>query len=205
MTPTASSQTSSTSPVAVDFSVYKNDTFSAGASGPKRILWYLTNAIFFLSPFFISSGLKVFLLRLFGAKVGQGVIIKPRVNIKFPWKLSIGDHTWIGEGVWIDNLEPITIGRSVCLSQGALLLPGSHDHRLVSFDYKSAGIVLEDGVWIAARAMVGKGVVCKSHAILGMNSVAEKDLEPYTIYKGNPAVPVRKREIKPLSTQPTSA
>jgi putative colanic acid biosynthesis acetyltransferase WcaF len=122
-------------------------------------------------------------------------VIKPAVNIKYPWKLQIGEHSWIGEKVWIDNLSEVIIGNNVTLSQGSLLLTGSHDHRRGSFDFLSNPIVLEDGVWIAAKAIVTGGTICRTHSILGAGSVAEKELEPYTIYKGNPAIPVLKRII----------
>jgi putative colanic acid biosynthesis acetyltransferase WcaF len=134
-------------------------------------------------------------LKLFGAKLGQGVVIKPSVNIKYPWKLRIGDHSWIGEEVWIDNLSDVIIGNNVTISQGALLLTGSHDHSRETFDFISYPIVLEDGAWIGANAIVFGGVTCKSHSVLGINSVAEKNLEPYIIYKGNPAIPVIERII----------
>jgi putative colanic acid biosynthesis acetyltransferase WcaF len=118
------------------------------------------------------------------------------VNIKYPWLLKIGDHVWIGENVWLDNLCMLVIGDNVCISQGALLLTGSHDHTKSSFDFIANEITLEEGVWIGARAVVGGGVTCKSHSILGINSVAESDLQEYTIYKGNPAIPVLNRFIK---------
>jgi len=170
-------------------------TIRIGASKPKQLLWYMVNIIFFKNPFNIFSGLKVSLLKLFGASLGTGVLIKPAVNIKYPWKLNIGDHVWIGEEVWIDNLSEVTIGNNVTLSQGALLLTGSHDHTSEKFDFISLPVVLEEGVWIGAKAIVFGGVTAGSHSILGMNSVAEKNLQPYIIYKGNPAVPVIERII----------
>ncbi len=170
-------------------------TLQIGASKPKQVLWYLVNIIFFKNPFNIFSGLKVFFLKAFGATLGKGVLIKPGVNIKFPWKLNIGDHAWIGEDVWIDNLSEVLIGSHVTISQGALLLTGSHDHTKEQFDFISLPVVLEDGVWIGARAVVFGGVTAGSHSILGMNSVAEKNLQPYIIYKGNPAIPVIERKI----------
>jgi len=179
----------------VDNSSYRT-SIDIGASRLKQISWYLTNIIFFKNPLNILSGLKVSLLRSFGAKLGKGVVIKPCVNIKYPWKLLVGDHSWIGEEVWIDNLSAITIGKNVTLSQGCLLLTGSHDHTRTSFDFLSYPIVLEDGVWIGARAVVAGGITCGSHSVLGINAVAEKDLEPYTIYKGNPAVPVLGRFVR---------
>lgn len=173
-----------------------NTTIIIGASRLKRVLWYFCNILFFKNSINVSSALKVFLLKIFGAKIGDGVVIKPGVNIKFPWKLSIGSYSWLGENTWIDNLSEVEIGNSVTISQGALLLTGSHDHTKVSFDFISNPIILEDGTWIGANAVVFGGVTAKSHSILGIASVAEKDLEPYIIYKGNPAVPVIERIIK---------
>ena len=170
-------------------------TIQIGASRPKQLLWYLINIIFFKNPFNISSGSKVSLLKLFGARLGTGVMIKPAVNIKYPWKLVIGNHSWIGEEVWIDNLSEVIIGNNVTLSQGVLLLTGSHDHTKERFDYISLPIILEDGVWVGAKGIVFGGVTMASHSILGMNSVAEKNTEAYIIYKGNPAVPVLERKI----------
>lgn len=178
----------------VDNSTYRT-THDAGAGKVRQILWYFVNLIFFKSAWNVSSGLKIFLLRLFGAKVGSGVVLKPMVNIKYPWKLVVSDYSWIGEGCWIDNLSDVLIGTSVTLSQGSMLLTGSHDHTRTTFDFISQPIQLEDGVWIGARAVVYGGVTVRSHAILGINSVAESDLEAFTIYKGNPAVPVLKRKI----------
>lgn len=166
------------------------------ASKPKQLIWYFINIIFLKSAFPFSSTLKCYLLKLFGAKLGKGIRIKPSINIKFPWKLTVGDDTWIGENVWIDNLELVTIGSNCCLSQGVLILTGSHDVMKASFDYISGPIVLEDGVWLGAKSIVTSGVVCGSHSVLGAGSVGDKNLEPFTIYKGNPALPVLKRKIK---------
>jgi putative colanic acid biosynthesis acetyltransferase WcaF len=173
----------------VDNSLYRT-SIEIGASRLKQTIWYFTNILFFKNPCNVSSGMKVALLKAFGARLGSGVVIKPAVNIKFPWKLEVGDHSWIGEGVWIDNLSRVTIGKSVTLSQGSLLLTGSHDHTRASFDFLSNPIVLEDGVWIGAKAVVLGGVTCRAHSVLGVGSVAEKELKTYTIYKGNPAIPV---------------
>ena len=178
----------------VNNAAYKT-TINVGAGKIKQLAWYFINIFFFKNSLNISSGLKVFLLRLFGAKVGKGVVIKPCVNIKYPWKLQIGDYAWIGEEAWIDNLSAVTIGSNVTISQGAMILTGSHDHTKETFDFISFPVVLEDGCWIGARAVVYGGVTCGTHSILGINAVAENNLQPYTIYKGNPAVPVLKRVI----------
>jgi len=179
-----------------NLSQYDNAWYQPGGTASKRLLWYFLNLLFFKNRWNPLSGLKISLLRLFGAKVGAGVMIKPDVNIKYPWLLEIGDHCWIGEGVWIDNLVPVRLGNHVCLSQGAMLLTGNHDYRKSTFDLIVKSILLEDGVWIGAKATVCPGVVGQTHAILTAGSVANKEMEAYQIYQGNPAVSIRHREIK---------
>ncbi len=174
---------------------FDNSWFKTGGNALKRFLWYCTNAIYFNS-FFPINGIKVFLLRLYGANIGSGLVIKPYVNIKYPWKLSIGDNVWIGENVWIDNLENVTIGDNVCLSQGAMLLCGNHDYKKTTFDLIVKPIVLEEGVWIGAKSVVCPGVTCFSHTVLSVNSVAASDILAYSIYQGNPAVKIRERIIQ---------
>jgi len=178
--------------VKTNLSTFNNAWYKPG-NAFKRALWYVVNAAFFLNPWFPFSGVKVGLLRLFGARVGQGVVIKPWVNIKYPWFLTIGDRCWIGEGVWIDNLAPVTLGTDVCVSQGALLLTGNHDWTKSSFDLLLGPILLEDGVWVGARALVCPGAVLRTHAVLTAGSVAGGELDAYGVYQGNPAVFVKKR------------
>ena len=161
-----------------------------------RFLWYFINIVFFKSSLFPFNSLKLFLLRLFGCSLGKGVVIKPNVNIKYPWKLSLGNYVWIGEQVWIDNLDNVTIGNHVCISQGAILICGSHDYKKPSFDLITKEIILNDGVWVGAKSIILPGVVAESHAILSAGSVMSKNLENYTIYRGNPAKKVGLRTIK---------
>ncbi len=181
----------------VDLSRFDNSkTFDPGAGLIKLTLWYFTNALFFINPLFPFRSPKPALLRLFGAKVGKGVVIHPGVNIKFPWKLSIGDHTWIGQRVWLDNLDRLTIGSNVVISQGAMIIQGSHDYKKVDYPTYTKPVVLEDGCWVGAGAIVTLGVTMRSHSVLAAGSVATKDLEPYMIYQGNPAVAVRERVVQ---------
>ena len=179
-----------------DLSSFDNSDYNTGAGIIKRTLWYFTNIWFFTSRWLPISGFKVFLLKLFGAKIGSGVVIKPAVNIKYPWRLTIGNHVWIGEGVWIDNLDDVTIHNNVTLSQGAFLLCGNHNFKKTTFDLITGKITLEEGVWIGAKSIVAPGVICKSHSVLAVQSVASSDLEKYSIYRGNPAVFVKKRIIE---------
>ena len=178
-----------------DLSKYNNSWYSPKAGAAKRLLWLWVNAAFIKSNIFFFSSIKVFFLKLFGARIGKDVTIKPGVSVKYPWLLSVGDHVWIGEDVWIDNLTETIIGNHVCLSQGAMLLTGNHNFKKEAFDLIVGGITLEDGVWIGAKATVCPGITCRSHSVLAVGSVATKDLEAYSIYQGNPAVKVRERVI----------
>ncbi len=177
-----------------DLSKFNNNYYKPG-NVVVRVFWYCINLLFFLNPWNPFSFIKIFLLRLFGAKVGKGVVIKPNVNIKYPWKLEIGSNVWIGEKVWIDNLAKTVISDNVCVSQGAMLLCGNHNYKKTSFDLIVRQIILEEGVWIGAQSVVCPGVICKSHSILAVGSVATKSLNAYTIYQGNPAIELRERTI----------
>ncbi len=172
---------------------YDNSWYQPGRSLPVRMLWHLVSSLVFQSNWLPLNGLKIRLLRAFGAQIGQGVVIKPAVTIKYPWRLAVGNHVWIGEQTWIDNLADVRIGSHACISQGAMLLTGSHNYKQPTFDLMLGSIVLEEGSWIGAKSVVCPGVVCRSHSVLAVNSVATNNLEAYKIYQGNPAVVKRNR------------
>lgn len=178
-----------------ELKTFDNSWYNIGAGLIKQVFWYLTNWFFFLTPFPFPSGIKVILLRVYGAKVGKGVVIKPRVNIKYPWKLKIGDYVWVGEQGWIDNLDEVVIKNNVCISQGAMLLCGNHNYKKPSFDLITEPILLEEGSWVGAQSTVCPGVTLHSHSILSVGSVATNDLEAYCVYQGVPAKKVRVRNI----------
>jgi putative colanic acid biosynthesis acetyltransferase WcaF len=173
---------------------YDNSWYKPGAQW-KITLWLFVNVLFFNHTLAIFNGLKCWLLRLFGAKVGKRVVIKPSVNIKYPWLLNIGNDVWIGERVWIDNLGLVTIGNDVCISQGAFLLTGNHNYKKPGFDLMIGNIIIEDGVWIGAKSTVCPDVTCKTHSVLSVASVATKNLDAYCIYQGVPAEKIRTRII----------
>jgi putative colanic acid biosynthesis acetyltransferase WcaF len=153
--------------------------------------------LFFEHSLAVWNGIKRFWLRVFGAQLGEGVVIKPHVKIKYPWKLIVGNHCWIGEQVWIDNLDLVTLEDHVCLSQGAMLQCGNHNYKSPSFDLMIAPITLKQGSWVGARCCVGPGVTIGVQAVLGMGAVTTKDLKAYGIYHGNPSVWVKERNISP--------
>jgi putative colanic acid biosynthesis acetyltransferase WcaF len=181
--------------VQVRLDQYTIGTYKHGSLA-KRSLWLVTSLLFFQTQVPWPSALKRLLLRCFGAKVGHGVVIKPNTRIKYPWRLCVGEHAWIGETVWIDNLDRVTIGANCCISQGAYLLTGNHDYSKSTFNLITEPIILEEGVWIGAKAIVGPGVTCQSHSVLAAGSNTFADLKAMGIYQGNPATWKRQRDIK---------
>jgi putative colanic acid biosynthesis acetyltransferase WcaF len=179
----------------VELATFTTGDFDKGAGKLKLVLWYFVNALFVRASWNPFMGFKIWLLRMFGAKIGKGLVIKNNVVIKFPWKLTIGDYVWLGEYCWLDNLDNITIGNNVCISQGALLITGNHDYSKADFPYRNAPIVIEDGAWIGARSVVTSGVNIATHTVLTVGSVVTKNTEPYGIYQGNPATKIRQRVI----------
>lgn len=177
---------------------YSTGEYTPGASLGKQLLWFFLGAPLVETNLLPFAGLKVFLLRCFGANIGQGVRVKPGVKIKFPWRLTIGNHCWVGENSWLDNVAPISLGDDVCLSQGVYLCTGNHDWNHPHFQLKPSPIHIESGSWIAAKAIIGPGVVVGQGAVLCLGSVASQSLDPMTIYAGNPSLPIKKR--KSLST-----
>jgi putative colanic acid biosynthesis acetyltransferase WcaF len=171
----------------VDLSSYDNRSYSPGRSRFARALWYLVSLAIFESGWVPLARPKCWLLRLFGARVGRGLVIKPQVWIKYPWRLAVGDHCWIGQGVWIDNLADVHLGSHVCVSQQAYLCTGSHDYRKPSFDLITRPVKVGNGAWIGARALILGDVAVGANAIVAAGSVVTKDVPAATVVAGSPA------------------
>lgn len=176
-----------------DLSCYDNSWYDTGGGRVKRLAWFVINNLIIRNHYNPLSGLRIKVLRVFGARVGAGVVIKPGVNIKYPWNLTIGDYSWIGEDVWIDNLARTTIGSNCCISQGAMLLCGNHNYKKSTFDLMVREITIEDGVWVCAKAVVCPGAMLRQECVLSIGSVANGELEAGWIYRGNPAVKYKRR------------
>ena len=157
--------------------------------------WVIIQGLF-VSSWLPGSNWRLMLLRLFGARIGKGVIIKPKIRVKFPWKLFIGDYSWIGEEVWIDNLAEVYIGDNVCLSQGAYICTGNHNYAKETFDLITKQVRIENGAWICAFSKIAPGITVKKNAVVGFGAVLKEDAEEGMIYLGNPAEPIKSRPLK---------
>jgi putative colanic acid biosynthesis acetyltransferase WcaF len=177
----------------LDLAAFDNSDYDPGRGVFIRTVWYFCSLLFFESGWLPVSRVKVWLLRQFGARMGRGVVIKPHVRIKYPWRVAVGDHCWIGQGVWIDNLADVHVGNHVCISQLAYLCTGSHDHRTRGFDLITKPIDVRDGAWLGARCTILPGVTVGANALVAGGSVAAKDVEPASIVAGVPAKTVGAR------------
>ena len=180
----------------VDLSRYDNSCYTPGRSPWIQALWFFVGLPVLRASWIPFSGLRVWLLRLFGARVGKGAVIKPGVRVKYPWRLEIGNHCWIGEDSWIDNLAAVAIGSNVCISQGAYLCTGNHDWTDSGFALITRPIFIQDGAWVGAKALICPGTSIGAGAVASAGCVASGRLEPYTIYSGNPATPIKHRIIR---------
>ncbi|POZ52110.1 WcaF family extracellular polysaccharide biosynthesis acetyltransferase [Methylovulum psychrotolerans] len=174
--------------------LYENSNFKRGASRIKEVFWLLSGDMF-LAGSLPGSFWRVGLLRLFGAKIGVGVVIKPKLRVKFPWRLNIGNYCWLGESVWIDNLAEVNLGDHICISQGAYFCTGSHDWGKQSFDLIVKPINVASHSWIGAMSRVGPGVTIGEGTVLTFGSVATRALAPWSICSGNPAIEIKKRSM----------
>ncbi len=179
-----------------DLTQFDNSWYSPGRSRAVQALWFMLGLPLLRCTLLPWSGVRVLLLRLFGARIGRGVVIKPGARVKYPWRLSIGNRTWIGEDAWIDNLAPVTVGHNVCISQGAYLCTGNHDWSDAAFALIVAGISLDHGSWVGARAIVCPGVMLGEGAVATAGSVVTRHIPPFEIHSGNPAGFVRQRTIR---------
>lgn len=167
-------------------SQYSSNNFERGRPLIVEVCWIVLQAVF-ISSWIPGSKHRCFLLWLFGAEIGYGVVIKPGFKVKFPWKLRVGSFSWIGEQVWIDNIVDVHIAANCCISQGAYICSGSHNWSRDSFDLITRPIKIEEGAWLCAFSRLGPGVVVGAKAVLKFGSTAYYNLEPGGIYQGCPA------------------
>nr|WP_296778777.1 DapH/DapD/GlmU-related protein [Rhodococcus sp. (in: high G+C Gram-positive bacteria)] len=149
--------------------------YDKGRPFPVQALWLAVSTTV-LGRWWCPNSVRVAVLRAFGASIGPGVSIRHGVKIHWPWKLTVGAHSWVGEKVWILNLEPVTIGQDSCISQSVLLCAGSHDRRSPTFEFGNAPIVVGDRVWVAARATVLRGVTIGDGATVGATALVTADV-----------------------------
>lgn len=172
---------------------FDNQAFDRGRPRWVEAFWLMLGGLL-VESWLPGSGWRAGLLRAFGARVGRGCVLKPRLRIKFPWRLSVGDHSWLGEGVWIDNLAPVDIGSHSVVSQGAYLCTGSHRWDRSGFDLETRPIQVGDQAWVAARASLAPGTRVGEGAVVGFGAVVSGEIEAWTVVDAGGRVTPRPRE-----------
>ena len=165
-----------------------------GRNGIVVQLWWLVQALLFHPSPQVLYGWRRFLLRLFGAKIGRNVIIRPSATITYPWKVTIKDYSWIGDNVTLYSLGEIKIGANSVISQQTYLCAGTHNYNSSAFDIYSPEITIEDEVWIATDVFVAPGVTIGVGAVVGARSSVFKTIEGGWVYGGNPLKKIKLRE-----------
>jgi putative colanic acid biosynthesis acetyltransferase WcaF len=155
--------------------------------------WWLIQATLFRGSPQILYGFRRWLLRRFGAEIGQGVIIRPTATLTYPWRVKIGDNSWIGDDVVLYSFAEIDIGKDVVISQKSYLCAGTHDYRSEAFDIQASPIVIEDEVWVAADVFVAPGVTVGRGTVVGSRSSVFTNLPGMMVCVGCPARPVHSR------------
>ncbi len=179
----------------LNLAAFTNDWYTPGRSRLVQVVWFFIGLPMLRCPVLPGSELRVRLLRVFGAKVGKGVVIKPGVRVKYPWRLRVGDHAWIGEDSWIDNLGDVSLGANSCVSQGAYFCTGNHNWNDPAFGLVVKPIEVRDGAWVAAKAFVGPGVTVGMGAVAAAGSVVVRSIPDWEIHAGNPAQCVGTRRL----------
>ena len=171
------------------------NSYGPGAGLIPQLLWFCLASPLLAARWLPGSGWRVSCLRLFGAQIGRGCRLKPGLRVKYPWLLVVGEHCWLAEDLWIDNLACVSIGSQACLSQGAYLCTGNHDYRRPSFDLIAAPIHIGSGAWIGAMARLGPGVTIGADAVVALGAVVTRDVPPAVVVRGNPAAVIRRRWV----------
>lgn len=180
----------------VDLSRYDQSGFDRGRPTGVILLWWLVQAVFFPLTLHNMSGVRCGLLRLFGAKVGRRVVVRPSTRFTYPWKVTLGDHCWLGEDVVFYSLDTIEVGNHAVVSQKCYLCTGSHDLRDRRFALQTAPIRIEPGAWLATDCFVAPGVTIGANTVVGARSSVYRDLPPGKVAWGNPAQVYRDRVME---------
>ncbi|MBD0267796.1 MAG: colanic acid biosynthesis acetyltransferase WcaF [Cyanobacteria bacterium Co-bin8] len=180
----------------IDLRRYDQSWYDPGRPKWVILLWWLVQAIVFPLTLHAAHSPRRFLLRLFGAQIGQAVVIRPTARFTYPWKVSIGDYSWIGDDVVFYSLDRITVGCNCVISQKSYLCTGSHDIQDPTFRLETSPVVIGNGAWLATDCFVGPGVSIGANTIVGARSSVFKSLPSGYICFGNPCQPKQARSYQ---------
>ncbi|WP_353777088.1 WcaF family extracellular polysaccharide biosynthesis acetyltransferase [Winogradskyella sp. 3972H.M.0a.05] len=176
-----------------NLNLYRTPKGFRGRSKVVVQLWRIVYVVFFrTSPQFMYSWRR-FLLNSFGAKIGKGVIIRPSAQVTYPWKITIGDYSWIGDDVVLYSLGEIEIGANTVISQKCYICTGSHEYNSEDFSIFSKKITIGNKCWLATDVYVAPNISIEDNTVVGARSSVFKNLPKGKVCVGNPAKPIKDR------------
>lgn len=179
-----------------DLNLYKTPKDFRGKSAIIVQLWWIVQGtLFAMSPQFL-YGWRRFLLRCFGAEIGKHVIIRPSAKMTYPWKVKIGDYSWIGDDVVLYSLGNIIIGKNTVISQKSYICTGTHDYTKNNFPILEKKTVIGNACWLATDVFVSPGVTINNGVVVGARSTVINDLDSNSVYVGSPVRFIKKRKIE---------
>jgi putative colanic acid biosynthesis acetyltransferase WcaF len=167
--------------------------WSPGAPFLLHLVWFCLASPLVACRWLPGSYWRILLLRFFGAKIPFSCRVKPGFRVKFPWRLVVGNHCWLAEDSWIDNIQPVCLGDRVCLSQGTYLCTGNHNYKQPTFDLCASSIHISSDCWIAARSVLAPSTKLGVGCVVSLGSVVSGEFSAFSIIRGNPAVVVGHR------------
>ncbi|BAY87325.1 hexapeptide repeat-containing transferase [Calothrix parasitica NIES-267] len=173
----------------VDLRKYDQSDFDRGRAGWYIFLWWFVQAVTFPLTLHNMSGTRCAILRLFGARIGKGVLIRPTARFTYPWKVTIGDYSWIGDDVVLYSLDEINIGSHCVVSQKSYICTGSHDIKDPAFGLKTKKVAIGNGAWVATDCFVSPGVTIGANAVIGARSSVLTDMPDGQVCWGTPCRP----------------
>lgn len=165
----------------------------------SRVVWNVVYICFFRFTPKPLHAWRAFLLRLFGAQVGKGVHVYPKVTIWAPWNLDLKDECGIANHVTLYSQGKISIGKRAVISQGAHLVAGTHDYTKLGFPLYTKPITIGDYVWIAADSFIHPGVTIGEGAVIGARSVVTKNMPSWMVCSGHPCKPIKERYLESIN------
>jgi putative colanic acid biosynthesis acetyltransferase WcaF len=177
------------------------DTFSGPSfslmNRLSRLLWLVVQSFIFSNipaPFHKA---RASLLRLFGAKIGKGAHIYPKVKVWAPWNLEVGEEAGIANGVILYTQGKISIGKRAVVSQNSHLCAGTHDYEQAGMPLVTKPIIIDDYAWVTTEVFIHPGVTIGEGAVVGARSVVNKNLPAWTVCSGHPCKPLKARNWRP--------
>ena len=182
-------------PPMVDLSKYDQSNFDRGRASWVVIVWWLVQAVAFPLSLHNFNGFRCWLLRLFGAKIGKNVIVRPTARFTYPWKVTIGDHSWVGDDVVFYSVDSIYVGSHAVVSQKSYLCTGSHDIQRHQFPLTTAPIKIGNGAWVATDCFIAPGVTIGANSVIGARSSVFRSIPPQQVAWGSPCKAHYERKV----------